>query len=77
MDNVIKIAFECDNLSTPEELDAPNSPYSVEMINSRVIPWLKDVSSQEGSIWAGDSIKKFMDVLDLLGGKIYTRFKRE
>ena len=45
MDNVIKIAFECDNLSTPEELDAPNSPYSVEMINSKVIPWLKDISS--------------------------------
>jgi hypothetical protein len=56
-----------------------NSPYSVEMINNKVIPWLSFydwidhelIFNKEKSIWAGENMKSFCKKVKDLGGQIY------
>lgn len=48
--------------------DDPNSPYSVEDINKRVVPW---IHTKTFNIYAGTTYEEFIDVMKLNGAKIY------
>ncbi len=51
-----------------------NSPYSVESINAKAIPWLRPDPygpSHGISIWAGTSVREFMELIEQAGGVIY------
>lgn len=50
-----------------------NSPYSVDMINRRVIPWLRPWSWETHgiSIWAGASVNEFITLVQRAGGVVY------
>ena len=61
------------SFATPCE-DFPNSPYSVEAINKKAIPWLRpDVwGEQHGiSIFAGTPLSEFIAKVKEAGGKVY------
>ena len=64
---ILKIFFEVDLMNEPCDNYA-NSPYSVEAINKKTIPWL---SSDSISIWAGTTLREFIRIIKKAGGEIY------
>jgi hypothetical protein len=52
-----------------------NSPYSVDAINAKAIPWLRphiDDGPQHGiSIFAGTPLSEFISLVKQAGGKVY------
>ncbi len=67
---VVKVAFEGD---FKEPLDGHlNSPWSVEMINQRQVPWLApDWIEHDVSIYAGETLEQFIHKVRLVGGTVY------
>jgi len=69
---IVKLAFDA-------ELDQPgegcyNSPYSVEMINSGAIAWLRTPAWKSGDIVvipAGTPVRDFVLLVKKAGGKVY------
>lgn len=66
---IMKIAFYCPSSATPAESAGMNSPYSVEMINNKLIPWLT-VYPDKG-LFAGASIDEFVEFIEESGGEIF------
>ena len=51
-----------------------NSPFSVEQINKRLVPWLKSepwADDPTVNIWAGTDMKEFYELIVKAGGKVY------
>ena len=66
-----KIIVEDSNLNSPASFYI-NSPYSVEDINGKLVPWLKGSGGKkEITIWAGDTLSKVIKNLIRFGSKIY------
>lgn len=67
-----RIAFD-GPLQTPADLAGSNSAYSVEMINKGAAAWLTTDRwvKQQVSIPAGGSIERFIELVQLSGGKVY------
>lgn len=69
------VAFSV-NLCTPEE-EHFNSPYSIEMINDKAVPWLqpyrwdREHEANRVEIWAGASYSEFVRLVHEAGGTIY------
>lgn len=64
------------------DLEAPceyhfNSPYSVEMINNGVVPWLKSpsYSNEKIEIMAGTSFDDFVRWVKSVRGKVYVKME--
>lgn len=67
---IIKIAFD-GSLCPPCE-GFTNSPYSVEKINAKMVPWLADrYGSSNVAIFAGCSIQEFCELIRKAGGEVY------
>ena len=64
---ILKTFFEVDLMNEPCD-NYTNSPYSVEAINKKTIPWL---SSDSISIWAGTTLREFIRIIKKAGGEIY------
>lgn len=77
-ENVLKVMFEAYNFIEPR-YNHLNSPYSVESINKGTIPWLRLRDSDSGktivSIYAGCTLKKFMQTIQSNGGNIYLQIE--
>jgi hypothetical protein len=71
-DDIVKIYFICDEYSEPYE-DFINSPYSVEMINKKNIPWLKAPYNKVEPIYAGTSLEDFIDIILERKGEVFTK----
>jgi hypothetical protein len=65
---VIKIMFDGDFLQ-PKDYH-PNSPYSVEKLNTGIFPWLR-TSDEKAFIRAGATIKEFTEFVKTHGGEVY------
>jgi hypothetical protein len=65
----MKIAFDCPRSATPAETAGSNSPYSVEMINNKLIPWLTVYPDK--ALFAGASIDSFVEFIEEAGGEIF------
>lgn len=69
------VAFSVD-LATPED-DHFNSPYSVDQINDKAVPWLRPYEWDRNheangvEIWAGTSYPDFVRLVQMAGGTIY------
>ena len=74
---VVRVAWRCDRLDTPDCLDPPNSRYSVEQINAREVPWLHDPKYgerprvREAVVWAGATLQEFIEIIEGRGGTVY------
>lgn len=75
---IVKCAFDAD-LEQPHEWHF-NSPYSVEMINRKVVPWLqsgkyglaRDQKTGEPIlIWAGTPFSEAIRLIHRAGGEVY------
>lgn len=66
---IMKIAFYCPSAATPADTAGMNSPYSVQMINNKLIPWLT-VYPQKW-LFAGVSIDSFVEFIEDAGGEIF------
>lgn len=69
---IIKVAWEGD-FDRPCDWNS-NSPYSVEEINKRVVPWLRTSKWREGDrivIMAGTPLEEFKALIRAGGGKVY------
>lgn len=66
---IMKIAFYCPSAATPADTAGMNSPYSVEMINNKLIPWLT-VYPQKW-LFAGVSIDSFVEFIEESGGEVF------
>ena len=66
---IMKIAFDCQRSATPAETAGRNSPYSVQMINNKLIPWLT-VYPQKW-LFAGVSIDSFVKFIEEAGGEVF------
>lgn len=80
--DIVKVAFEV-MLAQPNEDEymerVLNSRYSVQDINDKRIAWLRpSVFSKEGSqpIYAGDTLREFIDKIHLAGGEVYRKEHR-
>ena len=69
----MRVAFSVD-LETPADY-AYNSPYSVDMINSGMVPWLCDYygKTHNTKIMAGCSYEDFIKIVLSHGGEIYEK----
>lgn len=72
------LQYEIKQVSIDADLEAPcehhfNSPYSVEMINSGAVPWLKSPSyaSNKIEIAAGTSLDDFIELVKSIKGRVY------
>lgn len=72
-DQIKKLAFEVD-LQEPADY-AYNSPYSVDMINSGLVPWLCDYygNNHDTKIMAGCLYEDFIKIVLSHGGEIYEK----
>lgn len=75
-----KVCFFADGvLQEPQEVfyNGGNSPFCVEDINAKKVPWLQTSSYEEKNvkIWAGCSIEEFKKLVRKAGGKIYVEEK--
>lgn len=71
---VVKIGFLNSNYSEPcKYFGFLNSPYSVDMINSKFTPWLipNSVNNNINPIFADTSIKEFINIIQRTNGTIY------
>ncbi len=71
-DQIIKVVYE-GYINTPC-YGTDNSPYSVDMINEKCVAWLMGFSFNEKKyipIFAGSSIKEFIDKIERIGGNVY------
>jgi hypothetical protein len=70
---IMKIAFYCPSAATPAELASSNSPYSVEMINNKLVPWLivHWRMPPDKGLFAGASIDEFVEFIEESGGEIF------
>lgn len=69
---ILKVAFDGD-LVQPRDGHL-NSPYSVQTINARAIPWLRSPDYRDGEhvqIWAGATLAEFRELVKLAGGTVY------
>ena len=77
-ENVLKIIYEAHDFIEPR-YGHVNSPYSIEAINKGTIPWLRLRDWNSGktivSIYAGCTLKKFMQTIQKNGGKIYLQIE--
>lgn len=77
-ENVLKIIYEAHDFIEPR-YGHVNSPYSIEAINKGTIPWLRLRDWNSGktivSIYAGCTLKKFMQIIQKNGGKIYLQIE--
>ena len=70
---ITKVAFD-GGFYTPCD-SHNNSPYSVEQINSGVVPWLNDWKSDGIVIYAGTTLSQFCELVRKAGGTIYMEVK--
>lgn len=76
--SILKVAFDGD-LSTPRDGFDYNSPYSVEDINNKKVPWLmsleyyqpQESDEEHLAAWGGDSLDDFIKVVTKAGGNVY------
>ena len=71
---IIKVAFDDCGFETPADKTYPNSPYSVEMINSGSVAWLTGYdyySKKTISIQAGCKLDEFIEKVKILEGNVY------
>lgn len=69
---IIKVAYDDADLLTPDYGSWGNSPWSVEAINARQIPWLR--TYQFGTaIFAGTTLSEFKRIIGSIGGEVYVR----
>lgn len=70
---IMKIAFYCPSAATPAETAGMNSPYSVEMINNKLVPWLivHWRMYPDKALFAGASIDSFVEFIEDAGGEIF------
>lgn len=66
---IVKIAFYCPSAATPAETAGRNSPYSVQMINNKLIPWLTVYPDK--ALFAGASINSFVEFIEEAGGEVF------
>ena len=66
---IMKIAFYCPSAATPQETAGMNSPYSVQMINNKLIPWLTVYPDK--ALFAGASIEEFVEFIEESGGEVF------
>jgi hypothetical protein len=66
---IMKIAFYCPAAATPADTAGMNSPYSVQMINNKLIPWLTVYPDK--ALFAGVSIDSFVEFIEESGGEIF------
>ena len=66
---IMKIAFDCRRSATPAETAGSNSPYSVQMINNKLIPWLTVYPDK--ALFAGATIDSFVEFIEEAGGEIF------
>ena len=74
---ISEVIFKTD-LVTPEEYNCRSSPYSVEDINAKYVPWLataKYSGDPKVVIHAGVTITEFKRLIRSAGGKIYVEEK--
>lgn len=73
---IYSVAYQC-KLDTPDT-NQFNSPYSVEMINNKVVPWLKPdkyEKNQEHRIWAGATMSEFITIVKEVGGSVFVKIQ--
>lgn len=75
---IVKVAFDGD-LETPSSGHL-NSPYSVEQINNKAVPWLKPWYWQSNwgkpvEVWAGTTLTDFKRLVAESGGEVYVAEK--
>lgn len=61
-------------MSTPDDDAFSNSRYSVQMINTGAVAWLRawaDGATREDHVWAGDTIAEFTRKVQAAGGTVY------
>ena len=66
---IMKIAFYCPSSATPAETAGMNSPYSVQAINNKLIPWLTVYPDK--ALFAGASIDEFVFFIEEADGEIF------
>ena len=69
---IVEIAWE-GPFATPADLNKSNSPFSVNIINAGMTPWLKTTSDWQGpstEIMAGATISEFVQKIVSVGGKV-------
>lgn len=68
--SILKVAYD-GNFEEPRD-SFSNSSYSVEQINKREVPWLKSwLKEDELTVWGGDSLDTFIEVVTKGGGNVY------
>ncbi|MCA9368433.1 hypothetical protein KC887_09365 [Candidatus Kaiserbacteria bacterium] len=65
---IMSVEFICHALKTPRD-GYLNSPYTVQGINKKEVPWLSNETTQ---IWAGCSIGEFTKLIKEAGGAVAT-----
>lgn len=73
---IVQVAFNS-SLEAPTEWHR-NSPYSVQDINNKAIPWLqtgkygpKDKEGNPVQIWAGTTLSEFIRLIEITKGTVY------
>jgi len=75
---IIKVAID-DNYFIEPKYHFSNSPYSVEMINSLMTPWLitNMFSVDKTAVFAGTMLSEFIEIMEKFDTKVYTYEKEK
>ncbi len=66
---IYKVAYDYCGADTPSEIFGPNSRYSVETINKKLVPWLTKFPDK--ALYAGASVEEFITFIEDGGGTVY------
>jgi len=70
-----KLAYDSPTLETPEQMVPSNSPYSVDMINEGIVPWLTSYGRGKTiKVMAGADVWEFTQKVIESGGMVYWPF---
>lgn len=72
---LVKVAFDCEDMQTPDDVSFKTPFYSVEMINAGAVAWMSSAAhvSDKISIHAGASVKEFISKIKEAHGEVYMR----
>lgn len=70
---IVEVVFEY-SADRPSDL-YNNSPYSVNDINEKKVPWLRPYDENNDKIYAGTTLTDFCKMVMRSGGKIYRELK--
>jgi hypothetical protein len=76
---IVEVSFAGCKLEEPDEWHT-NSPYSVQDINKRAVPWLqsgkygtRDKEDNPVQIWAGITLEDFTKTIQRIGGDVFIK----